>query len=178
MSQTLKASRHTRRSNALCPQEGAAVQVFTPKKKVKLWAELWTTPGAKCSVPFQRHSSWEKTIIDYFKLNWRHDVIARGGDSPRLPLVCGLGAVFPGGSLLLLQSFLLSARQVWKINRRLNEEGWTPADAADAGDPHAVPMSPVSIARMSGLRRLSVGGTTPSMFLCSSFRCSANVEKA
>lgn len=41
-----------------------------------------------------------------------------------------------------------------------------------------IPISPFSSARMSGLRRLSVGGITPSMLFSSSFNCIANVENA
>lgn len=41
-----------------------------------------------------------------------------------------------------------------------------------------LPRSPFSSARMSGLSRLSVGGTTPSVLFSSSFSCIANVENA
>ena len=41
-----------------------------------------------------------------------------------------------------------------------------------------IPMSPFSMALMSGLSRQSVGGRTPFMPPSSSFSCMANVEKA
>lgn len=97
--------------------------------------------------------------------------------SPALPLLVLLGEAFPCSSLFFLQPLLLLTGQVCLYVCRVIFQEECSLIVGPVCHQSFLPMSPFSIARMSGLSLQSVRGIVPSISAHSSFSCMAKEVK-
>lgn len=92
---------------------------------------------------------------------------------PRLPIFARFGETFTSSSLFFLEPLLLLTGEVYEDNRGWRDSVCTPW----VYHQQLSPMSPLSMARMSGRSLQSVWGMVPTISCCSSFSCMAKQVK-
>lgn len=96
---------------------------------------------------------------------------------PRLPTFARFGETFLGSSLFFLKPLLLQTGEVYGDSKHWRDSVLRPVSALWAHHRQLWPMSPLSMARMSGLSLQSVWGMVPTISWCNSFSCMAKHVK-